>query len=55
MQAGRRDEDAHEQQHPPEESDGKEEHRDEAECADGPEVVRRDLVVLSVAWSSRTH
>lgn len=44
MQTGRRDEDAHEQQHPPDESDGKEQDGQEAKCADSPEVVRGYLV-----------
>lgn len=39
MQAGRRNEDAHEQQHPPDEGDGEEQDGEEAKGADSPEVV----------------
>lgn len=46
MQTGRRDEDAHEQQHPPDESDGEEQDGQEAKCANSPEVVRGYLVGL---------
>jgi hypothetical protein len=48
VQTGRRDENAHEQQHPPDEGDGKEQDGEEAKRADSPEVVRRDLDELSV-------
>jgi hypothetical protein len=48
VQTGRRDEDAHEQQHPPDESDGKEQDGEEAKRADSPEVVRGHLDELSV-------
>ena len=43
MQAGGRNEDAHEQEHPPDEGDGEEEYGEEAKGADSPEVVWRDL------------
>jgi hypothetical protein len=39
VQAGRRNEDAHEQQHPPDEGDGEEQDGEEAKGADSPEVV----------------
>jgi hypothetical protein len=57
MQAWGRDKDAHEQQHPPDEGDGEEGNGDEAQCADGPEVVGSDLVswldVLAAGFISR--
>ena len=39
MQTWRRDKDAHEQQHPPDEGDGEEQDGEEAKGADSPEVV----------------
>lgn len=44
MQAWRRDKDADQQKHPPDESDGEEGDGDEAQRADGPEVVGSDLM-----------
>ena len=49
MQAWRRDEDADEEQDPPEEGDCEEEAGEEAEGADGPEVVGGDLCRV-LAW-----
>jgi len=44
VEAWGRDEDADEEQHPPEEGQGEEEDAEKAEGADGPEVVRGDLM-----------
>ena len=47
MEVWRRDEDADEEQHPPDEGDGEEGDAEEAECTNGPQVVRRDLDKVS--------
>jgi hypothetical protein len=47
VQTRRRDEDAHEEQNPPDEVDEEEQYGKVSEEADSPEVVRRDLGIIS--------
>lgn len=49
VQTRRRDEDAHEEQNPPDEVDEEEEDGKVSQEADGPEIVRRDLGIVSTA------
>ena len=53
MQTRRRDEDAHEEENPPDEVDKEEEDSEVSEETDGPEVVGRNLRVVSIATRSR--
>jgi len=50
VETWRRDEDAHEEQHPPDERDGEEQDGEASGSADSEEVVRRDLDAIS--WCS---
>jgi hypothetical protein len=49
VQTRRRDEDAHEEQNPPDEVDEEEEDGEVSQEADGPQVVGRDLGIVSTA------
>jgi len=53
VQTGRRDEDAHKEQDPPDEVDEEEEDGEVSQEADGPEVVRRDLRLSVLQRDSR--